>query len=77
VREWEELDQEIPLTKGGGEKGSMLLKDLPIMWRPGKSPGMVQEGFRSTEALRPSGSEDGSVRKKGGGICLEDLDGST
>ena len=55
-RNWTDLESEIPLM----EKGHKL-KDLPIMWRPGKSPMMMQtSSFASTNSLvsqQPSVSE--------------------
>jgi len=46
-RNWTDLESEIPLM----EKGHKL-KDLPIMWRPGKSPMMVQtSSFASTNSM--------------------------
>lgn len=62
------LEAEIPVMEKGQGQG---LKDLPICWRPGKSPMMVQTGSfgvaprrtESQERLRPetgaSGREDG------------------
>jgi hypothetical protein len=52
-RNWSNLESEIPLT----DKGCMM-KDLPILWVPGKSPMVMQTTtFGSTmgseEALRP------------------------
>ncbi|KAI4709015.1 hypothetical protein J4E89_006417 [Alternaria sp. Ai002NY15] len=45
-RNWTDLESEIPLM----EKGHKL-KDLPIMWRPGKSPMMAQtSSFASTHS---------------------------
>ncbi|KAI4684749.1 uncharacterized protein J4E88_004190 [Alternaria novae-zelandiae] len=46
-RNWTDLESEIPLM----EKGHKL-KDLPIMWRPGKSPMMAQtSSFASTNSI--------------------------
>ncbi|KAI4607715.1 hypothetical protein J4E80_009456 [Alternaria sp. BMP 0032] len=46
-RNWTDLESEIPLM----EKGHKL-KDLPIMWRPGKSPMMAQAtSFASTNSI--------------------------
>lgn len=66
-RNWMNLEAEIPLT----EK-AILLKDLPILRVPGKSPGIVQARTfgsmqgrtESREALRPVTS-DASVRESG------------
>jgi hypothetical protein len=65
-RNWTNLEAEIPLTER-----TELLKDLPILWVPGKSPWMVQtrtfgsmEGrTESQEALRPV--TGGSARASG------------
>jgi hypothetical protein len=50
-RDWTELESEIPLT----DKGQMM-KDLPILWVPGKSPMVIQtrtfESTGSQETLR-------------------------
>ena len=46
-RDWVNLESEIPLTN----KGHML-KDLPIVWVPGKSPMVMQP-----ETLRSTGSQ--------------------
>ncbi|CAN9099345.1 unnamed protein product [Alternaria alternata] len=46
-RNWTDLESEIPLM----EKGHKL-KDLPIMWRPGKSPMVKQpSSFASTDSM--------------------------
>ncbi|KAH8630678.1 hypothetical protein IG631_15255 [Alternaria alternata] len=46
-RNWTDLENEIPLM----EKGHKL-KDLPIMWRPGKSPMVKQSSsFASTDSM--------------------------
>jgi hypothetical protein len=54
-RDWTNLEGEIPLLK---DKAHML-KDLPILWVPGKSPMAMQtrtfESTGSQETLRPAG----------------------
>jgi hypothetical protein len=56
-RDWTDLESEIPLT----EKRT-LMKDLPIMWLPGKSPMVVQPGtFRSTGSQETLRSPDDAV----------------
>lgn len=46
-RNWTDLESEIPLM----EKGHKL-NDLPIMWRPGKSPIIMQtSSFDSTDSM--------------------------
>jgi hypothetical protein len=47
IRDWTDLESEIPLTYKGQK-----LKDLPILWVPGKSPMVMQsDTFRSTGSL--------------------------
>jgi hypothetical protein len=45
-RNWTDLESEIPLM----EKGHKL-NDLPIMWRPGKSPMVQTSSFATTNSL--------------------------
>jgi hypothetical protein len=46
-RDWVDLEKEIPLMEKGHE-----LKDLPIVWRPEKSPMMIQsDAFASTVSI--------------------------
>lgn len=69
-RNWIDLEGEIPLTSRGE-----LLKDLPTLWVPGKSPMVLQnQTFASNgsqETLRPVGDgsdhvEDGTRRLRPG-----------
>ncbi|KAH7076744.1 hypothetical protein BKA63DRAFT_288712 [Paraphoma chrysanthemicola] len=63
-RDWVDLESEIPLTDKG-----RLMKDLPILWVPGKSPMTIQtntfESSGSQETLR---SHDSRVEGLGGAV---------
>jgi hypothetical protein len=59
-REWTDLESEIPLT----EKGQMM-KDLPILWVPGKSPMAIQ-----TRTFESTGSQE-TLRSDMGDIAQE------
>jgi hypothetical protein len=57
LRDWANLEDEIPLTTKG-----QMLKDLPILWVPGKSPMVMQTAmFRSTGSQETLVSPDAAV----------------
>jgi hypothetical protein len=60
-RDWTGLEGEIPLTENGH-----MMKDLPILWVPGKSPMVMQSGsFGSQEVLTSPVDVDLGVTSQG------------